>query len=463
MLSVSSTVRCFFLFLFIIAGIALAAQENAPFSRYGLGDVYPAQHIASRGMGGLSAAFQNLQAINTINPATYSALQFIDLGKGVKGGLVTYDVGISIDSRTLRSAVPADKFNSVNFIPSYIQIGIPLNKKLLRSTGIVVGLRPATKINYSVDEKKRTNIDSMQTIYGGDGGLNQAFIGLGKRWNHFSAGVNFGYEFGQKNISTKISFLNDSVFYYQSNSTDSAHFGGLFVNPGLFGSIKLKEITNSITKNSETYLLNLGASATLKQHLEATKSLNRQTFTYGPSGELVQIDSVFKQSGISGTIEMPLNYTAGFMFTKVIGNAYTSVNKWSFGADYSAALWENYRYFGLPDRINNSWKISVGGEFTPDPLAGKTFFSRTTYRAGFYAGKNYINADGNGYNEKALTLGGSFNLRKFRAYDHQYTLINTAIEIGKRGSAVNNITETFFKFSVGLSLSDLWFISRKYE
>jgi hypothetical protein len=42
-------------------------------------------------------------------------------------------------------------------------------------------------------------------------------------------------------------------------------------------------------------------------------------------------------------------------------------------------------------------------------------------------------------------------------------MINTAIEFGKRGSGVNNITENFIKFSLGLSLSDIWFIKRKYD
>ena len=33
------------------------AQENSPYSRYGLGDVSPSQNINNRGMGGISAGF----------------------------------------------------------------------------------------------------------------------------------------------------------------------------------------------------------------------------------------------------------------------------------------------------------------------------------------------------------------------------------------------------------------------
>jgi len=54
-------------------------------------------------------------------------------------------------------------------------------------------------------------------------------------------------------------------------------------------------------------------------------------------------------------------------------------------------------------------------------------------------------------------------LRRFRSYDKQFTMMHTAIEFGKRGTGVNNVTENFFKFSLGLSLSDIWFIKRKYD
>ncbi|MEK7198910.1 MAG: hypothetical protein AAB212_03185, partial [Bacteroidota bacterium] len=33
------------------------AQQNSPFSRYGLGEYYTNQHVISRSMGGLTAAY----------------------------------------------------------------------------------------------------------------------------------------------------------------------------------------------------------------------------------------------------------------------------------------------------------------------------------------------------------------------------------------------------------------------
>src|SRR5205809_6526527 len=96
--------KSFFAAFGLIFSLHISAQENSPFSRYGLGDIYPTQSIANRGMGGVSAAYSHEQALNTINPASYSALKFVRYANGTNGGLITYDLGISIDSRTLRSA-----------------------------------------------------------------------------------------------------------------------------------------------------------------------------------------------------------------------------------------------------------------------------------------------------------------------------------------------------------------------
>jgi hypothetical protein len=464
MLLVKPTANYFFLcIVFLFTFFDAFSQENSPFSRYGLGDLYPQQNIATRGMGGISAAVTDPQFINTLNPASYGYLN-----------LVTYDIGLSIDARTLRSANPVNKYNSTNFLPSYIQLGMPLNRK---GATLVFGLRPYTRINYGVEESSKIIYDSLHvsdslhTLFEGNGGLNQAFIGLAKRWGrdtsktNFSIGVNGGYEWGSKYTSTRIDFPADSTFqtWYSSNSTDTTHYGGLFLNPGVLAHFRLSKKTNPLTKNVETYDLNLGASGTLEQDLDAKRTITRETFQYSSDGSLVTIDSVSKIADIKGKINVPLTYTAGFVLNKNIGNMFFQVNKWSIGADYTSTKWTAYRYYGLPDQLNNSWFLHAGASFSPDPLSGKGMFSTGTYRIGYYTGKDYINADGNGYKVTAYTFGYSFNLRKFRSYDRQFTKINTAIEFGKRGTGVNNVTENFFKFSLGLSLSDVWFIKRKYD
>ncbi len=455
----------FFVALFLFS-ISAYSQENSPFSRYGVGDLYPQQSIASRGMGGVSAAFTSTQAINTINPASYGSL-----------GIVTYDFALTIDSRTLLSASPADRYKSVNFLPSYLQLGIPLSKKK-NGAGLVFGIRPYTRINYSVLDGSRIHYDSLgitdsvQQLYDGNGGLNQVFAGLGKTWrgkknpfNSFSVGFNGGYEWGQKFISTKIVFPVDSVYetWYSSNSTDTTRFWGLFLNPGIMVSFVVRETTDPLSKIKSSYVLALGASGTLEQDLNASRAVTRETFSYAADGSLSPIDSVYKASGLRGKVNIPMNFNGGFMLNKMVTNGPYQAKKWGVGVDYSFTPWSKYLFYGKTDQVVDSWFIRGGIEFSPNPLGTKSSLASGIYRFGYYDGQDYIDADGNGYKVHAFTFGYSFNLRKFHAYDNQFTMINTAFEFGKRGTSVNNITENFFKLSLGLSLSDIWFIKRKYD
>ncbi|HVX48520.1 MAG TPA: hypothetical protein VHB48_00125 [Chitinophagaceae bacterium] len=436
----------------LLSAAYVNAQENSPFSRYGLGDLYPQQPAATRAMGGISAAYVNPQAINTVNPASYGFIP-----------VVTFDVGITIDQRTLKSATPPSTYNSANFLPSYIQIATPIDRA--RGWGGVFGLRPAARINYSVEDVSRTSVDSLQKLYQGNGGLTQAFMGIGKRWGKydstsFSIGLNVGYEFGRRETNNIINYI-DSTPYTKSNYGTTTSYGGFFFNPGVQLAIRFKEKSQKVTNLKRAMMLRLGAAATFKHDLTGDMNTIIETFDYDANGAMVPIDTIAIQNGINGKIKIPSNYVAGFTLSNMLTDY--GISKWSIGADYSASKWSDYTFFGQTDKLVNSWMVHTGAEFVPDPFS-QGLWGRSTYHVGYYTGKDYINADGNGYNVSAVTFGLGFMLKRYRGqYDNQQTLINTSFEIGKRGSAVNNITESFFKFSVGFSLSDLWFIKRRYD
>lgn len=443
MQSVNRIVKYILLHIFLVPCM-VTAQENAPFSRYGLGDVFPAENIAIRGMGGAGVAYMGNAMVNNINPASY-------------GGLtrVNYDLGVSIDTRNLISRVPAAKYGSVNFAPAYLQLGLPISRK--RHIGVNFGLRPVTRINYSVSEKI-LQVDTLENIYEGDGGLNQVFAGIGKRWKKVSVGVNGGFQWGSKDIGTKKVFTSDSILYYRSLSIDTTRFWGLFVNPGFSATIKVKE--NKVKDGTNKYYLTWGASGFLQQTLKANTTSRIYTYSNGANGEVIPIDTIKNELNILGNIEIPMSYRTGLLLEKTVNDAYT---QWRFSADYEAAAYSGYRFYDQPDQLNDAWKIRFGGEYTPNLLSTRSGWDRTTYRLGFYTGEDYINADGNGYNVWAVTAGFGFYIKKFDRDVNKIALINTAFEYGKRGSQVNNITENFFKLSVGLTFTDYWFFKRRFE
>ncbi len=431
------------------------AQLNSPFTRYGIGEYYTNQHVISRSMGGLAATYSDGynnnvgQAVNFSNPATYSSLY-----------MVTLDLGFTIDSRTLLSEKPVGKFTANNFLPGYLAVGLPISKA--KGIGFAFGLKPISTINYSVESRERIAGDSLQTLYEGSGGLNQVFVGISKRYGSLNIGFNTGYNFGRKVTNTKKLFLNDTLSYFQGLYGTTTTFGGGFLTAGLQYELKLKSKLNPSVNSTENYYLRFGATGTLKQTLTAYQDQTRETFALGSNGD-IKVDSVLGYTKLKGQIILPSTYAIGATLHKTITNTRGVFELWSLGLEYTATKWSNYRFYGQPDQLSNSWQYKLGLQISPDPSAGQSYWSSVNYRAGFFLGKDYINADGNGLKQFGISLGGGFPIRKWRSYDNQFTVINAALQWGKRGSSVNNITENFLQFSMGFSLSDLWFVKRRYD
>src|SRR5690349_12248253 len=171
MLSASSTmckkIKLLGILTVLVAGVSHAQTENSPYSRYGLGDQLPSKNIISRGMGGVSAAYADVISVNFQNPASYARLK-----------RATFDFGLEIDNRTLKAIDPPRKFSSTSPIISYIQLAFPLSTK--RNWGMNIGLKPATRINYSIEKQElfgRGEYDSTNTLFEGNGGTYEVYTG----------------------------------------------------------------------------------------------------------------------------------------------------------------------------------------------------------------------------------------------------------------------------------------------
>ncbi len=438
-------------FLFVTLGLQLTAnaQENSPYSRYGIGDIVPNQNILSRAMGGISAGILDYQSINFINPASLGSVSN-----------TIFELGAETDIRGLKSTSPVSKFTSTNSIFSYLQLAFPITpKKLIKNKvnwGISLGLRPLSRINYKIENNQRLpGVDSINTIYEGTGGVNQAYIGSGfsidlsediKHIKRFSAGLNIGYMFGSKNYSTKLSFLNDTVSYYKSNSSDSTHFGGLFLSGGM-------QYETSFLSG----LLRLGIYGNLQQELNASRNIIRETFSYDVNGNTYRIDSVNDQKDVKGTINLPSTIGLGFTYTG---------KHWMVGMDYETSNWISYKYYGVADQLQNSWVIRAGAQYYPasEKTAIKKYFNFVKYRAGLYYGPDYIRLNNN-RPQYGFTLGTGMPLTSLQRlnFSGEYVVLNTAIEIGGRGDKTTNLRENTLRFSIGVSMNARWFQKRKYD
>lgn len=450
------------------------AQDNSPYSRYGLGDLHPMTNIYNRGMAGLSAAYSDpridglsdprngkyYSSINFSNPASYSRFYAIKElnSKKLQFGRMMLDVGVNMNSRTFREANKVQSFTASNAYFSYMQLGIPLRRNL----GLVFGLRPLSTISYKIFRNERlydpltgSPIDSAQTQFIGDGGSYLFNTGFGFAIKNLSLGMNVGYLFGKRDYSTRRTFINDTIAYHASNHQTKSNFGGIFFNAGVQYRIDLS--------TNKTKYLQLGAFGNMRHGISTRTDIIRETYTIDQSdGSQLRIDSVTQQLDVKGKMTYPAGYGVGFIFEQLPDD---KKQGWLFGVDYVANNWNDYRFNGLTDAVQSNHELKIGGQIRPK--LKNTYKSLLAYRAGVFFGNDYVYIN----NQKLSTWGISgglslpiANLKDASArFRSQFSVVNLSLEYIKRGNNTNAIKENLFRLSVGFTLTDRWFAKRKYE
>ena len=436
-----------------------SAQENSPYSRYGMGDIVPAQNIVSRGMGGITAGFIDSVGFipyNVLNGVLNFPSSSINLSNPASlGSLNTtiFDVAGEVDVRTLKNNTSPQKYTATNTLISYLQLGFPVTPKKMLAKGnhinIAFGLRPVTRINYKIlADKYLVGIDSAKTLYEGTGGISQANFSTGIKIKNFSFGATTGYAFGNRQNSTKLALFNDSIRYKQSNTQADARFGGFFLTLGLQYGIRLPN------KN----VLRLGVFTNLQQNLKGKRDNINETFVYDNNGSSVAIDTVTNSIDQKGTITLPATYTAGFTYT---------TKHWIVGADVDYAQWSKYRYFGTKDAVQNNTTVHIGAQYFPaDPSTLSTkYWKFVKYRAGLYFGNDYVKLNNANRPDYGLTLGASLPLTSFqRLRLGEFVTLNTGLEFGQHGNKQNqSLREGIIRFNFGISMSASWFQKSKYN
>ena len=444
--TMATRIRTGFILMALFITASCVAQENSPLSRYGMGDLVPNKNIINRGMGGISAGYADYQSINLANPAALSNLTS-----------TVFDVGAGVDIRNLRSNTSPDRYNSTNLNISYLQLGFPLasgktNRKLAAKDiywGGSFGLRPVSRINYKIADAGRVNnIDSVQDLYEGSGGLSQVNLSTGLQVKNFSIGFSTGYSFGNKDFSSRRTILNDSLPYFRSNIEQFSNFGGLFLQTGIQYKIK--------TKNDG--LIRLGAVANWQQKLSGGRDALAETFIFDINDNPQTVDTVQYTQDAKGTVIMPGSYNFGFTFQN---------KNWLVGADLETQQWDNYSFFGTKDpAVQNSWMARAGAQYYPAKLntPGTKYWSFVNYRFGAFYGNDYIKI-GENRKEYGVSFGAGLPLTTFQRLQRgEFVTLNTAVEVGSRGNRNNvGFRENVVRFSFGLTMNARWFQKYKYQ
>lgn len=438
------------------------AQDNSPYSRYGIGDLVPQTNIITRSMGGISAAYIDNLSVNFNNPASYASFQSFreKKSKKIASGRMVADFGVNVDRRNLQAPGNANNFVASNALFSYVQVGMPLRQ----GWGMGLGIRPISRISYNIYRNERlydpnsgNNIDSSSTLFEGDGGSYIANWGTG--FNIFqrerkgleeklSVGLNVGYLFGRKDFTSRRSLINDSVLYAQANYETLTNYSNLVFSAGVQYRIPV----------TSKFAITVGAFGQPGASLNARQDRIRETYRYNESAGNLRVDSVSDVKDVKGQVQLPASYTLGVLLQK-----FAVPNKeggWILAADYTQTRWDNYRFYGQSDSVKNNWSLHLGGQWSPAPKRG--YFSNVAYRFGCVLGPDYIRV-GNTLSQLGFTFGLGLPVPISRQAPNQVTFVNMAFEMNRRGNDTNLLRENLFRFSLGFSLSDIWFAKRRYD
>jgi hypothetical protein len=398
--------------------------ENSPYSRYGIGEQQNAINPALKSMGSITAAYVDPYIINTENPASYAHIKHM-----------TYEAGAEGRRRTILSA--NGKYQTGGAALSYLNIAIPMGK----NGGMLIGYRPYTKVGYALYDTLQSLIGPTSKSYNGDGGTNYFFVGGAGTYKDFSVGLNVGYLFGTINQTSW--YKTNSTAYYINNSEflRRSTIGGLYIKSG---ALYQKNI-------GKDYTIIIGAQANISQKVGTELSeywISHPFYASDTTGS----DTSFARKGIKESITLPGEYTFGAQLV--------NGDKWSAGINYKTTNWSQFNNQNIKDSIGkNAFKLSIGGEYTPNALSLYKYWQRVTYRAGFYFGKDFVQINNTQANYFAASFGLSLPFK--RSTDR----IHTAFEIGKFGKQTNStIQQNFVRFSLGISFNDRsWFVKRKYD
>jgi hypothetical protein len=441
---------------------AAYAQDNSPYSRYGLGDQYPNTNAVNRAMGGISAAYNDIFSINANNPASYSFFQATPEVNSHKlaNGRAVLDIGIDGQNRKLIDQNLQKHFSSSDIVFSRLMVGMPLRK----NWGMAVGLRPITRINYKMEQKglildHHTNlpIDSGTALYEGQGGLYLANIGTAVKFKAgkaglLSFGVNGGYMFGKKDYSTRLTLQDDSTLFAAGNLQQKTGISGLYFDAGVQYLFRLNHKLE----------MGIGAYGNIKQHIKTSAEIINETYIYSVDNGYRQKDSVSERKNIKGSFDYPGSITAGFTLRKPQFN-FTKETGWLVGLDFTYNNWNAYRINNAADpAVQSNWTARIGGEL--NPARKKSYFSLVSYRAGFFTGPDYLYPEHKTIPSYGISFGAGLPLINYSGAmaRNQMSILNLGFEYVNRGNNRNILKENIFRVSVGFSLSDIWFIKRKY-
>jgi hypothetical protein len=416
----------FFFILFLSIPALTQIRVASPYSRFGIGDLNELNNAWNFSLGEISFGLRNPSHINYGNPASYTAFDSISF---------VFEGGVVASSVQLKSTLEKENRNYASV--GYLLFGFPVFKWWRTC----IGMTPYSDVGYNVANiQEMEGIGTVWRIYSGEGGVNRFFWGNAFRIiKNLSIGVNASYMFGTMNRQA-VALFPDSNYFANIKIDNYISINDIYLNYGIQYHARLKNDLH----------FTVGVVFAPETKLSAKTDLLARTFFLGSAGIEYYRDTLATASGYKGKIVIPTYIGGGFSFEKT--------DKWLVGADFKWQNWEKFTAFGLSDSLVNSYQVGVAGEIVPNINSYANYLKRVRYRLGFYYSSTYLHLRRQTLAEYAVTLGFGLPLKGSK------TALNLGAQVGSRGTTeAGLIRETFFKFTIGFTINERWFVKRKYN
>ena len=426
------------LILFCVLQTAISQNLTlSPYSIFGPGELQFMGNASNLAKGRVSQGIRRPYEINSLNPASYSAL---------KNTII--ESGFAQNNGTIKSASSSAEVTTVGF--SYVNFGIPLSEK--RGWGLSFGLMPYSSIGYKVVADSSVQQDTFKmpitNTFFGKGGLTKFYIGMGYKiykdsLRSLSLGVNVGYIFGNLNSTNQALFPIDYL-KFNIEESNNRYTGGLVFDYGLQFEQKIGKKTSAV----------VGASMNVRTELSSTRQYVLRSLAIG-GGSRNGRDTALSTDNESGSMTLPMGLKAGL-----------SVNhndKFLLAADVEYTEWSAYKTTwpssgSSGDALRNSLAFAFGGSYTQDVNDYNNFLKRVEYRAGFRYEQSNIIINNNGVDLMGISAGLGLPMGKSRSK------VNVSFEYLKRGTTSNNlIQEDYYRLILGITFADRWFVRYRYD
>ncbi|TWI79254.1 hypothetical protein IQ13_3657 [Lacibacter cauensis] len=400
----------------LLAGSSMAQNISSPYSVLGIGDLEITDHGRYAASGSASVSRREVGYYNFSNPASLTVIPYKNI-----------NLDMSFRGRSSKYKMPgADTI--IGPASDFIVKKVSLAYKMTPKSAFAIGLRPYSTVDYqyvSSSNLNDPNLDYLRYTQG-TGGIYQTYFSyahtLGKQ---FSAGITTSWLFGSLQNTT--SFYSDA-YALTIDKKETKFYNSAGITAGL----------QYYSSDKKKWQHSVGATVSLFSKLKGYSQI-----------EYIEADTMLSRTKAEDiSFAMPVSGSLGYSLA--------NRNGLSFHVQGTYQQWPLQKIAYKNISIQDAVGFNAGMEYSNKVKINDYTVEKYYLALGLRYDQSYLATGSNRLVDYAITFGGGKNITPTMG-------INISMEAGKKGnSSLNQVRENYFQFSIGVTLKDIWYSSKKF-